>query len=102
MSIVVIATLTPIEGARDEVAAAYVEGAALVHAEPGCELYAVHTTKNEVVVVEKWESGDDLRAHAEGEPLTAIRAKVGHLFAKPSEVIILRPHPDATGEKGVV
>jgi quinol monooxygenase YgiN len=102
MSIVVIATVTPIEGARDEVAAAYVDGAALVHAESGCELYAVHTTKDEVVLVEKWESGDHLRAHAEGEAVGVIRAKVGHLFAKPTEAVILRPHPDAAGEKGIV
>ena len=45
MPVVVVATITPKPEYRDEVIAAMKKAVPLVHAEDGCELYALHADK---------------------------------------------------------
>ena len=60
MSVVVVAIITPkadqVEAVREAILAAVPK----VHAEPGCELYAVHEGRGHFVMVERWESPEAL------------------------------------------
>ena len=60
MSVVVVATITPLPGHADEVIAAFAETIPLVHAEDGCELYALHRAEDRLIMIEKWASREAL------------------------------------------
>jgi quinol monooxygenase YgiN len=51
VSVVVVATITPKPGEEDAVRDAIVASIPAVHAEPGCELYALHEGTGEFVLV---------------------------------------------------
>ena len=57
MSVVVVATITPKADQVDAVRDALLAAVPRVHAEPGCELYAVH----EGTVSSSWSSGGRAR-----------------------------------------
>ena len=71
MSIVVIATLTPLPEHRDAAAGALCNAAPLLHAEPGCELYELHGGKINFVLVEQWADSASLKTHSTGEAFVA-------------------------------
>ena len=55
MSVVVVATIRPQSGCRDQVIAALENAVTRVHAEDGgCELYALHENDDLLVMIEKW------------------------------------------------
>ena len=64
MSVTVVATVRPVPEHRDEVIAAFTEVIPAVHAEEGCELYALHEGDDRLVMIEKWTSADALRVIA--------------------------------------
>ena len=84
----VIAIITTKPGKRTDVLAAFRENMPNVHAEKGCVEYApvidaegmgAFQTKfgdDTFVVVEKWETADDLKAHAAAPHMAAYAAKV--------------------------
>ena len=91
MTVVVTAMFTPKEGAFNDVVAALSPAIAEVHEEPGCELYAIHEAPNgQIVMIEKWESAEHLKAHAAAPHMKAYGAKTKDMLA--SRVIhVLKP-----------
>ena len=89
MSVTVIATTTPYEGRRQDILDALEATVPLVHAEPGNEAYAVYTTKETIVVIEKWADMDSLKAHADGEAAAKYKELKGDA-AGPAEIVFLR------------
>ncbi len=100
MSVVVVATVVPRPGHRDEVIAAYTEAIPKVHAEDGCELYALHQAEDRVMMIEKWASREALGAHSQGAPLAALRSQLAGKIAGPAEDIVLEAVPAGDPGKG--
>jgi quinol monooxygenase YgiN len=102
MSVVVVATIIPVPEHRDEVIAVFTATIARVHAEDGCELYALHEGEDRLVMVEKWASQEALATHSAAPALRELgpllKGKtVGHL-----DVQVLTPHPAGTKEQGAI
>ena len=100
MSVVVVATIKPLPEHRDEVIAAFTETIAQVHAEDGCELYALQQADDRLIMVEKWASREALAAHSRGAALAALNPRLAGQVAGPSEVIVLEPVPAGDLAKG--
>ena len=100
MSVVIVATIVPLADHRDEVIAALRSAIEQVHAEDGCELYALHEAPDRLVMVEKWATGDALAAHSKGAALAALGRALGGKVASAPEVITLRPLPAGDPAKG--
>ena len=72
---IVVAGVYPKPGRLQEVIDVYAGIVPLVHQEPGCELFALHTDGETVFLVEKWATPADLQAHARR---SGVRADRGH------------------------
>ncbi|MFI8458705.1 putative quinol monooxygenase [Kitasatospora sp. NPDC085464] len=99
---VVIATIRSKPGRRDEVLAAFEKHTPAVHAEDGCELYAVHAGPDRVTVVEKWADQAALDAHSAGDTLVAIAAAITDALAEPLDVAVMDPYPAGDEAKGLL
>ncbi len=100
MSVVVVATVVPRPEHRDEVIAAYIEAIPKVHAEDGCELYALHQAEDRVMMIEKWASREALGAHSQGAALAELRSRLAGKTAGPAEVVVLDGVPAGDPAKG--
>ena len=100
MSVVVVATVIPVPEHRDEVIAAYTAAIPQVHAEEGCELYALNQNGDRLVMIEKWASADALTAHSKGAPLAELRSRVAGNTAGPADVVVLHAVPAGDAVKG--
>ncbi len=100
MSVVVVATITPLPEHRDEVIAAFTATIAQVHAEDGCELYALHQAPDRLIMVEKWASRDALGIHSKGAALAALNPQLAGKVTGRPEVIVLDPVPAGDAAKG--
>jgi quinol monooxygenase YgiN len=98
---VIVATVTPKPGKLEEVEAAFAETIPRVHEEQGCELYALHRSKDTLVMVEKWATDEDLAAHSTGEPYKALGMKLRELVEGRPALMVLEPVP-AGGAKGAL
>ena len=102
MSVVVIATITPLPGHTDEVVAAFAETIPLVHAEDGCEFYALHRAEDRLIMIEKWASPEALATHSKAANLAALNPKLAGKVAGPPEVTVLQAVPAGDPAKGQV
>ena len=102
MPVVVVATITPLPGEVDAVREAILAAVPAVHAEPGCELYALHEADGEFVLVERWESADALRVHGRAEALTTLGGQLAGKVAGAPDVKRLTPVPAGDAAKGAV
>ncbi|MER6196556.1 putative quinol monooxygenase [Streptomyces sp. NPDC001586] len=102
MSVVVTAVVHPKPGLLEEALAVYARHIDAVHAEPGCELYALHTDGTSIVVIEKWAGRADLDAHASGEVMAKLGPELNALRDQPADVTILQPHPTGTTAQGAL
>jgi quinol monooxygenase YgiN len=100
VSVVVVATIKPLPEHRDEVIAVFTETIARVHAEDGCELYALQQADDRLIMVEKWASQAALDAHRRGAALAGLNPRLAGKMAGPAEVIVLRPVPAGDPAKG--
>ena len=100
MSVVVVATIVPRPEHRDEVIATITETVARVHQEDGCELYALHQADDRLMMVEKWASSEELRAHSRGAALAAQAPRLDGKLSGPAEVIVLQAVPAGYPAKG--
>ncbi len=75
MSVVVVATITPQPEQVDAVREALRAAVPKVHAEPGCELYALHEGDGGFVMVERWADAEALSVHGKAEALTHARRR---------------------------
>ena len=101
MSVVVVATFLPVEGARDDVVAALEVAAQSAHAEEGCELYAIHTGKDRVVLIEKYTDMDALVSHGGTPALAELVTALDGKLQGDMDLQILHPSPTG-GAKGTV
>ncbi|MGY5115114.1 putative quinol monooxygenase [Streptomyces sp. 900105755] len=99
---VVIARLHPAPGQTQKVLDVYREFAPLVHREPGCALFALHTDSEGVFIVEHWLTSEDFRAHVAGANLRRIRNALEPLVAAPSEIWPVESVPLGDPDKGVI
>ncbi len=102
MSVVVVATITPKADQVDAVRDALLAAVPKVHAEPGCELYAVHEGDGQFVVVERWESPEALKVHGRAEVLTTLGGQLADKLVAPPDVRRLAPLPAGDGGKGAL
>ena len=91
MSVVVVATIIPLPEHREAVIAAFTETIPAVHAEDGCELYALHQAADRLVMIEKWASPEALRSHRKGAALAALNPRLAGKITGPAEVVVLQP-----------
>ncbi|HVB52146.1 MAG TPA: antibiotic biosynthesis monooxygenase [Acidimicrobiales bacterium] len=73
-----------------------------VHAEPGCEFYALHKTGDRVVLVEKWTDDHALDVHRTAPSLLKLRAETADLVAEPWDIEFLTPLPLGDPAKGAL
>ena len=102
MSVVVVATLTPKPDHVDAVREAILAAVPKVHAEPGCELYAVHEGKGHFVMVERWESPEALKVHGTAEALTTLGSQLADKLDAPLDVRRLAAVPAGDPVKGAL
>ncbi|WP_114559776.1 putative quinol monooxygenase [Desertihabitans aurantiacus] len=99
--VVVTAYFHPLPGKHDAVVEALHPAIAAVHAEPGCQLYAIHRAPDDtVVMIEKWSSEEYLDVHGSGGAVATLNENLEGLLARPVEVTRLRPIPSGTPEQG--
>lgn len=102
-AVVVTAIFTPRPGKREALVAALAPAIAEVHAEPGCELYAIHEAPDgTIVMIEKWTSATALDAHASGAAVQRLDAAIAELIAQPVVVTRLSPIPAGTPQQGMI
>ncbi|MDT5370467.1 MAG: hypothetical protein QOC62_4898 [Mycobacterium sp.] len=99
---IVVARVYPKPGRLQEVIDVYAGIVPLVHQEPGCELFALHTDGETVFVVEKWAMPADLRGHAAGPAYAQIRAGISDRVDHAAEVWVLDPLPFGGAAKGTI
>jgi quinol monooxygenase YgiN len=102
MPIVLVATIVPLAEHRDEVISVLTATIERVHAENGCEIYALHEADNRLVMVEKWENDDALAEHRKGGALAALSRALAGKIAQMPEVITLRPVSAGDPGKGTL
>ncbi|TQN37615.1 quinol monooxygenase YgiN [Blastococcus colisei] len=102
MSVVVVATITPKSDQVDAVREAILAAVPKVHAEPGCELYALHEGDGSFVMVERWESLEALKVHGRAEALSTLGGELADKLAAPLDVRRLTPVPAGDADKGAL
>ena|ERR1700757_1072666 len=91
MPVVVVATMTAKPESVDTVREVCKRAVEAVHAEPGCDLYALHEAKGTFVFVEQWADADALKTHSSAPGATTLFAEVGpHLDGAP-DIKLLQP-----------
>ena len=100
MPVVVVASFTAKPESVDAVRTACQEAIAVVHDEPGCQLYSLHQTDNTFVFIEQWADADALQAHTAAPAFAALFAAIGeHLDGAP-DIKMLEPLPAGSPAKG--
>ena len=103
VAVVVIAVFSPAAGRRDDLVTALRASIPAVHAERGCQLYAIHDAADgTVTMIERWASPEDLEAHARGAAVEALNAAVQDRIGRPTTVTTMTPIPAGTAEQGQV
>ncbi len=92
--IALIAKMTAREGKLAEMQELIGELCVAADEEPGLEVYAAHTNRDEPGVVyfyELYTDGDALKVHGKGERMRAAMAKMGAVTAGPPEITVIKP-----------
>lgn len=91
MSFVIVATIRPKADQKEAVLEALKTAAAATHQEPGCEVFAIHESREELVIIESWADKDSLKAHETNEAFLTLIKSVSTLLSEPLNVRVLRP-----------
>ena len=103
MSVVVVATITPQSEHADAVREAVLAAVPQVHAEEGCERYALHEARDgSLVMIEQWASPEALAAHGKGEPLSALSRRLEGKLAGAPQLQVLTAIPAGDEAKGAL
>ncbi|ORV05528.1 putative quinol monooxygenase [Mycolicibacterium fallax] len=102
MPVVVVATMTALPETVDAVRAACRAAVEEVHAEPGCELYALHESDNTFVFVEQWADQAALQAHSAAPSVATLFGTVGPLLDGAPDIKVLTPVDGGDPAKGLV
>jgi quinol monooxygenase YgiN len=100
VSFVVLATATPLPDHRLAVRNALEAALPAVHAEDGCDLFALHETREGFVLIEQWRDREALQAHTQGPAFAALTAAFDGTLVSPLYVQTLRPVPGGTPQQG--
>jgi quinol monooxygenase YgiN len=100
MSIVVVATISPKPEHTDAVAAAFAGIIPQVHAEDGCELYALHRAGDQLIMIERWASEEALAVHSRGAALAALNPMLRGKLTGPAQIVVSHPVPAGDPAKG--
>ena len=95
MPVIVVAVLTAKPSRATEIVEAFREVSPLVHAEPGCEIYAAHREQggDAVVMIERWTTRAHLDAHAAGAALERLNELLADVLVRPYDVWFLDAVP---------
>lgn len=99
---VLVATIIPNPDQMDAVESVLRELIPAVHAEDGCELYALHRGQDKFIFVEHWRDMAALAAHGSGPNIKAMNERLGGLVAGRPHVEIVEPVPAGEEGKGSV
>lgn len=102
MSLIVVATMTPQPGKLQDLTDAFEQVASAIQAEPGCELYAIHSDGSVVVTIERWESEAALDAHMKAPSVTALLEQGPKFLAKAPEIVPMRALGFGDPVKGMI
>jgi quinol monooxygenase YgiN len=102
MTVVVVATVFPAPGRADDVRAALLRAIPRVHAEEGCEIYALHESDDRLVLVEKWTSSNALATHAAAEALADLRRELAGITTGDLDIQHLTPVPAGASAQGAM
>jgi quinol monooxygenase YgiN len=102
MSVVLVASVVPRPGEREAVIAAFEAAIPQVHDEPGCELYALHESKDRIVMIEKWADLDAVAAHAAAPALADLRAALTDRVVGAMDVMRLTARPAGDAALGLL
>jgi quinol monooxygenase YgiN len=102
MSVVVVATVFPRPESRPQVIELLEQVIPQVHAEDGCELYALHEAGDRLVMVEKWASRDALDAHLSSPAFLEMGRQLRTMVSQRPDVQVLSPHPAGTARQGAL
>ena len=103
MSVVVVATITPQSEHTQAVREAVLAAVPQVHAEEGCERYALHEARDgSLVMIEQWASPEALAAHGRGEPFTELSRQLEGKLAGAPELKVLTAVPVGDDGKGAL
>ena len=99
--VVVVVSMKVRPELKDEVRAALIRQVERVHREePGVLLFAAHESTDRLTLIEKWESGEALQAHAAGEAIAEYRAVLEPALLESWDIQILTPIPAGDPQKG--
>jgi quinol monooxygenase YgiN len=91
---IVIAWFTPREGHYENVRQALLAVTPEVHAEEGCELYALHEeVGGRLVFIEKWTTRELWQEHTRAPSVFGLTARLEGALEKPVEVWEMSGHP---------
>ncbi|TQS42632.1 putative quinol monooxygenase [Cryptosporangium phraense] len=99
---IIVATVLPKPEDRAAVREALLAAAPAVHQEKGCHLYAMHENDEKFVVIESWESLEDMGVHAAGPAFTAMSAALEGKLTAPLDVVVLSALPAGDPAKGAL
>jgi len=100
---VVVATITPQAEHAEAVREAVLTAVPQVHAEEGCERYALHEARDgSLVMIEQWASPEALAAHGKGGPFTELSRQLDGKLAGAPELQVLQPVPTGDDGKGTL
>ncbi|MEV8047207.1 putative quinol monooxygenase [Streptomyces griseoluteus] len=105
MPVVIVAHLIAKPGQEGLVEKVFREAVPEVHAERGCSRYSLHKKKGSdghFVMVEKWDSEQDLQAHREGAVMARVGKALGSALDGPPDVIVLEALPAGEPGKGAL
>nr|WP_294695701.1 putative quinol monooxygenase [uncultured Friedmanniella sp.] len=102
-TVVVVAVFTAAPGKLDDLRSALVEAIPAVHAEAGCELYAIHDAPDDqIYMLEKWSSAELLDAHGQGPAVARLQQLTAGLTAGDVKVLRMTPIPAGSAEQGLL
>jgi quinol monooxygenase YgiN len=103
VTVIVTAVFHPAEGLRDQAVEALRATIPAVHAEQGCELYAIHDAEDgTIVMIERWTTAEDLDRHGSGPAVAALGAAVTPFLAGPTVVTRMTALPAGVDAQGVL
>ncbi|MES2092739.1 MAG: putative quinol monooxygenase [Actinomycetota bacterium] len=102
MSLVVVATMTPQPGKLQDLTDAFERVATAIQAEPGCELYAIHSDGNVVVTIERWESQAALDTHMTAPSVVTLLEQGPKFLAKAPEIVPMQALGFGDPVKGMI
>lgn len=96
----VVATIIPADGRIDDVETVLRELAPDVHAEDGCEKYALQRGRDRIVVIERWRDMAALGAHGQSPAIKQMGQRLNGLVSGPPDVQVLEAVVAGDPDKG--